>query len=53
VEEFQVGDDEPAYVGGETGPLCEVFPYVVVVDGEGYLAVFEVTGNDDVLPGRA
>ena len=47
-----VGDDQSSYVGGEARPLREVFPYPMVVNGQGYFAIFEVSRDDDVFPCR-
>jgi hypothetical protein len=45
-----VGDGQSSYVGGEVRPLCEVFPYPMVVNGQGNFAIFEVLRDDDVFP---
>jgi len=37
-------------IGGEARSLCEMPPDGMVIYREGYLAVFEVIRNDDVLP---
>ena len=46
-------DDKSSNVSGEAWSLCEVPPNGMVIYRQRYLAVFEVIGNDDVLPCRA
>jgi hypothetical protein len=45
-----VGYGQSSYVGGEAWPLRKVFPYGMVVNGQGDFAIFDVSRDDDIFP---